>query len=295
MNVNSKHQMAWVGRMSSLAIVGLALVASPSAHAQEFNVPLHFGMQSGVVDEYGQLLPGTAENPGALVQILAIGTGIMPPDVNGAPHPDNPVIGESRIGIGVDPAAGAIGKSSGSVSINRATPVGMFARVFNKPTLGESSFYVDSQGFTNSTVSYSLFRIAATQTSMAIDPGDDDNDGLNNSWEKSVGSNRSNPDSDGDGMRDGPEFRAGTKIMDPTSSLALVRLIPQGNGDLTVTWDAVVGKQYQLQFTPLDLVENVHTFSNVNSSILASSSNLMTVVTNGMSFPIGTFRVLLVE
>ena len=278
-------------------IIGLATISlgAVHGHAQQIGVPLHYGMKNGILDEYGQVLPGSAASPGALVQILSEGAGVMPPDVSGAPHTNNTVLGTSRIGQGIDPDAGEIGKSSGSVLINRAVAAGMFARIFNKPTPEESSFYTDSAVYTNSTTTYGIFKIDASQTSTPLDPGDDDTDGLNNSWEKSVGSDRNNPDTDGDGMRDGPEFRAGTGITNENSNLALVTLVPNGSGNLGVQWDAVPGKSYQLQFTAFDLTSAGNTFSNVNEVVTASSSNAATVVTNGMNYPVGHFRVLLVE
>ncbi len=253
------------------------------------------GMHHAMVDEHGQLLPGTAHQPGALVQILAAPLGCYPPATNGAPHANNAVLAEAHIGDGTDPQLGPLGLAAGSVNINRYEPTVIFARVFNKPTADESTFYSDSPLYTNSTTAYATFKIAAGPTEQAVDGGDDDADGLNNSWERSLGSEMANPDSDGDGVSDGHEYRAGTGLNDADSFLAMVQVSPQPNGDVLVQWDAVAGKSYQLQFTASDLSESGQVFSNINDVVTATGDMCTTVVTNGMSFPVGFFRVQLVE
>ena len=55
---------------------------------------------------------------------------------------------------------------------------------------------------------------------------DDDGDGLNNSWEKSLGADPNNPDSDGDGMSDGDEHRAGTGATDSNSTSVITTIFP---------------------------------------------------------------------
>ncbi len=276
-------------------LLGLLMGWGLSAQGAEFSVPLRFGMQQAMVNEHGQLLPGTAHEPGALVQILAAPLGCYPPDTNGTPHANNAVLAEAHIGDGTDPGLGPLGVAAGSVNINRYEPTVIFARVFNKPTAEEATFYVDSPPYTNSTTMYATFKIAAGPTDKAVDGGDDDADGLNNSWEQSLGSDQTNPDSDGDGVSDGHEFRAGTGLNDADSFLAMVQVSPQPDGNVLVTWDAVAGKSYQLQFTSSDLSESSQVFSNVNDVVTATGEVSTTVVTNGMSFPVGFFRVLLSE
>jgi hypothetical protein len=75
----------------------------------------------------------------------------------------------------------------------------------------------------------------------------------------------------------------------------MVQVSPQPDGNVLVQWDAVAGKSYQLQFTASDLAESSQVFSNINDVVTASGGMSMTVVTNGMSFPVGFFRVQLVE
>jgi hypothetical protein len=277
------------------AVLALLLGWAPVVPGAEFSVPLRFGMTHAMQDEHGQLLSGTAHQPGALVQILAAPLGSYPPATNGLPHTNNAVLAEARIGDGTDPELGPIGKAAGSVSINRYEPTVIFARIFNRATPEESTFYADSALYTNSTTAYAVFQIAAGPTDQPVDTGDDDGDGLNNSWERSLGSEMGSPDSDGDGVGDGDEFRAGTGLNDEASFLAMVQVAPQADGHVLVLWDAVPGKAYQLQFTTLDLSNSGQVFSNVNDVVTASGNLCSTLVTNGMSFPVGFFRIQLVE
>lgn len=276
------------------ALLGFLLGWASAAPGAEFCVPLRFGMQNAMYDEQGQLLAGTAHQPGALIQILAAPAGCYPPGTNGAPHANNAVLAEANIGEGTDPAMGPMGKAAGSVTINRNEPTVIFARIFNRATSEDSTFYVDSPLYTNSTAAYAVFKISAGVTDQAVDGGDDDGDGLNNSWERSLGSGIANPDSDGDGVSDGHEFRAGTGVLDERSFLAMVQVSPQPGGHMRVQWDSVAGRSYQLQFTSGDLGAS-GIFSNINGTVTADGLTSATVVTNGMTFPVGFFRVQLVE
>lgn len=276
------------------ALLSLVIACACPAPGAEFSVPLRFGMQHAMRDEHGQLLAGTAHEPGALVQILAAPLGLYPPGTNGTPHANTVVLAEARIGEGTDPALGPLGLAAGSVNLNRYEPTVIFARIFNRATPESSTFYADSLLYTNSTTAFAVFKISAGPTDQAVDGGDDDRDGLNNSWERSLGSGIANPDSDGDGVSDGHEFRAGTGLLDDRSFLAMVQVSPQAGGHMLVRWDSVAGRSYQLQFTPGDLGAS-GVFSNINEVVTAAGSASATVVTNGMSFPYGFFRVQLVE
>lgn len=280
---------------SVIMVFGVMWGGNPMANGAEFSVPLRFGMHQAVQDEFGQTLPGTAHAPGALVQILAAPQGVFPPAVDGAPHTNNAVLAMARMGEGTDPELGPIGRAAGSVNINRYEPTVIFARIFNRATLAESTFYADSPLYTNSTTAFAVFKIAVSATDLPVDGGDDDGDGLNNSWERSIGSDVEQPDTDGDGLSDGDEFRAGTGLLDDRSYLAMVQVVPQPQGDVLVQWDAVAGKSYQLQFTPSDLSQSGQIFSNVNGVVTATGAMSATIVTNGTSYPVGFYRVQLVE
>lgn len=263
------------------------------ASGAELNVPLHFGMSQGVLDENQHLLEGTATMPGALIQILGAANGVYPPSDDGSPDLNNPVLMEVHIGEGIDPSVGSLGKAAGSVMINRYQSGGMVARIFNRPTREDASFYTDSQIYTNSTTTYGIFMIVATQTDQPIDRDDDDGDSLVNSWEKSLGTDPNNMDSDGDGVGDYQETLAGTSALDSGDYLAMVEMIPLAGGALRVEWDAVPGKSYQLQIAVKNLTDPSLEFVDINAPVTADSDRAATVVTNGLAGSIKHFRVLL--
>lgn len=277
------------------AIVLVACAMSYFSIADAQTVNLNFGMRTSVSNEFGELLPGTPQSPGALVQILGANGGILPPSTNGVPAPGNAVYRESRIGIGVDPGAGVMGKASDMIAISRSVTNTIFARIFNKQTVEESSFYTDSQLYNvpifGST--YGTFWVEAEQTTSEIDPSDYDNDGLSRSWEMSYGTNAENPDSDDDGMLDGHEILAGTDANDVTSLLMMVEILPAPGGNLQMLWDTVPGKTYQLEYTTNSLTDVV-AFAPINSPVTAIGDSSSTVVTNGTVPSTSGFRVRLI-
>lgn len=291
-------------------ILALGIVVALSAAAPAMTIPLSFAITNGVVDEFGNLLPGTSSaSPdfgipyveGAIVQILGASSGVYPPDTNGVPHPLNPVLKVFRIGQGAPPDAAASGMVSGSIdTFNRATTpssnIFIFARVFNKPDLNDASFYADSQIFKvpfYGANEYETFFANVTATTNQLDPSDYDGDGLSRSWEKSFGTNPDDPDTDGDGMIDGHEIRAGTGPLDPNSLLIMVQIEPVNDTDALLTWDAVPGKLYQVQYT--ESLTNNAVFVNLNSPVLAISYTASTVATNGLLNSNAIYRVTLVE
>jgi hypothetical protein len=236
------------GRLLPGLVILAGLNFSPGIRAVQ--VPLHFGMTAAAYDEQGRLLPGTAAAPGALVHLLHAEHGVHPPQADGSPHPDNPVLGESRIGMGVDPALWPRGKTAGSVVMNRYQKIRFFARVYNRETTGASSFYADSAVYTNSITTYDVFRFSVGQTDQPIDTADDDGDGLINAWERSLGSDPGRMDTDGDGLSDGQEFLAGTDLLDASDYLRMVELVARSTGEIAVRWESVPGKIYQVQRAP---------------------------------------------
>lgn len=293
--------------------------------------PLHVGNTNSLTDEFGQLLQGT--DPGApsfgqiyvegdLIQIVRIDPDagnyiVHPPGTNGLPsNPYNEIIQGGRIGHGVDPTLGPVGKFGTAIpNLNRSAlqPIKLVARVFNAPSLEQASFYQDSDVYdaaNDGSGAYSVFiaQFTNTSTTRALDNTDHDGDGLSRSWEISYGSNADNPDTDGDGMADGHEVRAGTGLTDPASLLLMVQIAaPPGSdwnedegmfmstpSDLILTWDAVTGKTYQIEFTTNDLNQNP-VFADINEAITATGAVAQTVVTNGLSIGATHFRVRLVE
>lgn len=289
-------------------VLGAAWWIVSAAHG--IQIPLSFAITNSVQNEFGDVLPGTPSiSPafgvpyvqGALIQILDVSAGVYPPDTNGVPHPSNSVVLATRIGEGVDPQLTISGMSSGSIdSYDRGDPSKtnffILARVFNKPTLDDASFYADSQMFNvpvYGTDSYKVFFPFVQATTNELDTSDSDDDGLSRSWEKSYGTDSDNPDTDNDGMIDGHEIRAGTDPLDVDSLLIMVKLQPHTGNNLLLTWDSVPGKTYQVQY--VEALTNNATFVNINAPVSASGPTASTVVTNGLLYPQSAYRVYLVE
>ncbi|MCZ7592341.1 MAG: thrombospondin type 3 repeat-containing protein [Kiritimatiellae bacterium] len=172
----------------------------------------------------------------------------------------------------------------------------MIARVFNKPTLEASSFYVDSDPQNVPTYGGGKYGVVAFNlgaTTNELDSTDHDSDGLSRSWEKSYGTDPNNPDTDNDGMSDGHEVRAGTNPTDDSSTLLMVQLAPDVGNNLRVYWDSVPGKRYQLQY--VEALTNNAQFININGVIKATSEITSDIVTNGLLNPQAMYRVQLVE
>ncbi|MFH0907499.1 MAG: thrombospondin type 3 repeat-containing protein [bacterium] len=283
-----------------IVLGGCLILAACATVTNGQTVPLHFGTTNGVSDEFGHILRGTDVGAtlfgfpyvtGEVVQLLGANSGVFPPNVDGTPNTNNPVLFETRVGTGADPSLGPAGLFGGSMQ----RPSGqIIARVFNRSSLAAASFYADSQVFVVPTTNYDVFIVRLARTESPLDSADNDADGLHNSWEKSLGSNANNPDSDGDGMADGAEFRAGTDVMNSSSFLAMVQLIPSGNGDLGVIWDSVVGKQYVIEYTADDLRNNP-AYTNVTGMLSATGSMTSATIINGMLNEGGHYRVRLAD
>lgn len=294
-------------RIIQAGVLGAACWICGAAHALQ--IPVNFAITNTVVNEFGEVLPGTSVHApafgqpyveGAIVQILNVSAGVFPPSTNGAPHPSNTVLMTTRIGVGVNPNDPITGKSSGPIgTIQRDNPAltnqQILVRVFNKPTLEDSSFYGNSQLFTVPVFgqSYDSFLANVQPTTNELDTTDHDNDGLSRSWEKSHGTNPDNEDSDNDGMIDGHEIRAGTKPLDNTSLLIVVQLLPQSGNDLLLSWDTVAGKTYQLQV--MEALTNNATYADILGPVAATSAVSFATVTNGLLNPESLYRVRLVE
>ena len=60
-----------------------------------------------------------------------------------------------------------------------------------------------------------------------------------------------NADADGDGMSNGAEDMAGTNPLDATSYFRVVSTVSNATtGNAQITWSSVVGKTYQVEFSP---------------------------------------------
>lgn len=288
MKNTTQHPILPRGALPRLIACFLLLGGFSLGTAQAQQTPVLVAAKQTTLDEQGHPLSNV---DGDLVQFLLVNGQVYAPGVDGQPAPANPVIFATRIGNGVSAGTGTVGRFNAAIT---PYPSGaIVARVFNAPTLESASFYADSQVFTPN--GQAKFNPVFGATTNALDPADDDGDGVNNSWEKSLGSDRHNMDSDGDGVGDGHELRAGTGLTDNQSYLAMVQVQPQAGGHLAARWDSVPGKAYQLQYTSGDLMAPNLIFSNISSVVSATGEVASVVVTNGASFPMGIFRVILVE
>lgn len=312
-----------MNRILLAAVGGAACWMATAAFA--IQVPIQFSITNAVRNEFGDLVPGTSsQSPafgvpyvqGGLVQVLNVSAGVFPPDTNGVPHPSNTVLLTTYIGAGVNPTLPESGKSSATIgAISRSDPAAtnqwIVLRVFNKPTLEDASFYGQSPPYRVPVYGegYGALYTSVSNTVTQIDTNDVDGDGLSRSWEKSHGTDPGNPDSDEDGMIDGHEIRAGTGPTDNSSLLLVVQINPPTDGgnwdedagmytarptDLNVSWDAVAGKTYQLQYTTNSLV-NEPVFTDINPPVTASGPVANTIITNGLLMDIVHMRVRLVE
>jgi len=231
--------------------------------------PLYVGNSSPVLDQYGRPMVGSNLSEEAAdrsrVELRTSTDAIIhPPSITGVAHPYNPLLTPDSIGgMGMNTSRPDLGIFAMSLTNRPASGTRIFARVFNAPTVAEASFYADTAMVDAPASASSLPLTFGTAT--ALDTNDFDGDGLNNSWEKAMGTDGEGgvapDDFDGDGMLDLHEMLAGTGGNDPDSLLSF-RTIPQeeleaplGEGDpvsrpVRVRWQSVPGKRYQLQFVP---------------------------------------------
>jgi len=233
--------------------------------------PLYIGNLEPVLDQYGRTMPGShlAEeaNSRCLVEIhtSTIDT-ILPPLTNGASHPFNPLLSAEGVGgVGLNTSSPNSGLFCLALPHRPVAGTQVFARVYNAPTIEEASFYADSLMVDIPARANSL--VLSFSDARPLDPRDDDEDGLNNSWEKALGTDSVHTnDFDGDGMSDLIEMLAGT-APDDASSLLSFRFIRRENpavpaevgqeGDapwvkpVRIRWQSVPGKKYQLEYTPM--------------------------------------------
>jgi Bacterial TSP3 repeat len=192
-----------------------------------------------VYDQTGKILQGNEPGReelglhyirGCRVEVLASDNGtIYPPLKDGRADSRNPVLHVTYIGSGVDPMVLFPGRFATMVTPRPANGAKIFVRVFNAPSLEISSFYSDSQLFTVSWTTDSIFYADIPHTANALDTDDTDGDGLNNSWETWYGSNPGIADNDNDGFNDLQEFLAGTDADDLNSYLQIVGMTVNSN------------------------------------------------------------------
>ena len=231
--------------------------------------PLYIGNMAPVRDQYGRVMVGSSQPANAAnrsrLEIRTTADGVIrPPGPTGAPHPLNPLLSiDSLGGVGLNAGEGSSGLFCMVCPERPATGTKIFVRAFNAPELGQASFYADTAVVSVPAQGSSM--IVAFGTARPLDSGDDDGDGLVNSWEKALGiDDRLTDDYDGDGMSDYHEMLAGTAPDDSLSLLAFRSIRREagsasaGAGGATtrpvrVKWQSISGKTYELQYIP-DLV-----------------------------------------
>lgn len=283
-----------------LTAIGLGCVAfSHAALAADPSVSQTVGTSQTVLDEFGAPLQGTDPSSyrfgipaveGDLIQILQTTDGtIHPPSSNGTPHPNNPLIDTTRIGLGISPTVAVSGRFGANVAPRPGGNSRIFARAFNAPSVGEASFYADSQTFTVKSWKNEVFFALFGQTIQPLDPNDSDGDGLNNSWEKSLGTDPNAIDTDRDGMTDGEERMTGTDPLDASSAFTIVEVHPAGGDDALLQWQSVAGLNYRVEYTP-DLLDENPVFQ-VIATVTATADVTELPVPHGLSDPHGSYRV----
>lgn len=261
-------------------LVATLITIATSAMAQ-ISTPLYVCNLSPVTDEFNRVMKGNATDSRAnqnLVEIRVAPNGqIYSPDVDGSAHIANSLIATSGIGQNTSPKSQNTGLFCAVLVQRPATGTKLFARVYNAPTVEEASFYVDSAVVDSPVASQSMIEFVFG-SAQPFDSADDDNDGLCNSLEKSLGSNPALADSNNDGISDLVSFLAG---IDPTSATAGIYFddveFAIADGQVAFTWNSAESRRYQVVMT--DSLTDTN-FVNVGSEIIAEGS------TSGIIVPV---------
>ncbi len=299
----------WKRNISCCAVFCLSAVCASAGVSS----PFYVGNVAPVLDEYGRPMRGSHRSSDAasrpLVEIRTSTDGIIrPPSIGGSPHPYNPLLSaDSTGGMGMNTASSDSGLFC--LVLDSRPPPGtqLFARAFNAPTWAESSFYADTPMATVPAPSSGVSLQVTFGAAKPLDSGDDDGDGLNNSWEKTFGTDdRATADYDDDGMLDLHEMLAGTSPTDPTSRLEFCAIRREGtatgkDGDeaescpVRMRWLSVPGRSYQIQYVPTLLGEQVYIPVGDVVTAAEGETEMELLVEMPEDAVAGTFRVKLVH
>ena len=270
----------------------------------QINTPLHIGVQNAITDEAGNVLRGDASTQGDLVLVLDASSGVIPPDpITGQSDPLNPVVPSGVTDIGNELAPHQTESGLFGLTLSRSQLVeglnnqDVFVRVYNGPTPEDSSFYADSQVFHVPASGNKVFWVDLTKTDKPLNDADDDGDGLNASWEKSLGTDASKVDTDGDGMTDGVEFAAGSDGTDASRFLHITDLYKTPAGEWHIQWDSALHVPYRIQFAanPLD---DPATFDEIGSVEIGDGATTDRALPAGYTpseYPTACYRVYVVK
>ncbi|OGV47087.1 MAG: hypothetical protein A2X46_09975 [Lentisphaerae bacterium GWF2_57_35] len=285
--------------MLRVSIGWLALYALlAGAQAGELSYPLYIGNAQPIQDEFGRNLLGactTAIDQCDRVEVLISTDGqIYPPASDGTPDPRNILLEDGVTAIGNHTSAELTnsGLFGFSIKTNKPLPgTKLFVRAFNAKDRGTASFYGDSAIIN---LGFNAVYIISITNMIALDSNDGDGEGMNNSWEKSLGTDPNKADTDGDGLSDDQERRAGTDPLDAQSSLVMAEIRLGSNNRPLIAWASVEGKRYQLEYTGTDLRLNP-TYVNVSLVITAAGAVSEVSVSEEVLNQTGQYRVRLVE
>ncbi len=227
--------------------------------------PLYVGNTVSAISQTRLPFSGTCGMPqnSSLVEIRIATDGIIrPPSINGQPHYKNPLITNSYMGMN------AMGRNSGLFCVvfpyRIPTGTSVFARVFNNINAEQATFYADTSVVVAPPKNQSDL-VLNFGDAKPLDSGDDDNDGLINSWEQYLGiSDRFTNDYDNDGISDLNEMLSGTAPDDPDSQFRIKYIVHLIDA-VDVGWYSVPGYKYQIQ----GISDLRKPFTNVGELVIA--------------------------
>ena len=278
----------WFQRM---AVCGL-LIHLPGSAWGQLATPLHVGAGEPILNEFGEVIEGHAFMPveeRPLVQILRVGTGILPPDPSTG-QPMNEVLdgGDTSIGNLTDPALSRSGLFS--TTFNQKRPSDgeqVFVRVYNAPTIEASLFYADSTNTMTVSGSRVLLAYMGSMTNLVHPYRDTDGDGIRDWWEHlhaqgnptGINANARIPGKDTTWLED---YVAGTDPFDTESYFMIISVRPHYGDTFTeYLWedDDPLSDQFGTIYTQrmYDVVGEVLTWPSVagREYDLMVSTNLM--------------------